>query len=190
MGSLLKTKVVSIFLLIVVSSFPFLSRAAEKSFYFGFKTNSINKMGFYLNSVNPDSVGWYSSVGFSTPSVPDSQVVDISQYAAEVAFNDQYKGPAENIVGLNFGITKKIYEELYLIGALAFTMRSQFRKYYDNLGILGDRGNYAIKTGSSTETGLEVGLQYNLTKFEPPPAVSITYETTLQVVSFGIGFGF
>ena len=112
--------------------------------------------------------------------------VKISRYIAEEVFRDYFDGETSSVTIVDIGIMPKYLNILYI--GMGIALKNRWRNYYDNMRILGNRGEYFIDEGQKVwihlTGGILIGLEHSLLKFkfglEGPP----------MGATLGIGIGF
>jgi hypothetical protein len=131
-----------------------------------------------------------SKLGFSidfqlngnSPSA-DEYMSNVSWQAAQNTYQDQKTGEMLENIGINIGINYTIFKNFSLIGGVAYINRNTYWKYFDNLYILGNSGNYVVDYSTEEFYGINYGAIYEINNFY----IKAT-NSTLNVMSFSVGY--
>lgn len=131
-----------------------------------------NKLGFSIDF----------QLNGNSPSA-DEYMPNVSWQAAQNTYQDQKTGEMVENIGINIGMNYTIFKNFSLIGGVAYINRNTYWKYFDNLYILGNSGNYVVDYSTEEFYGINFGAIYEINNFY----IKAT-NSTLNVMSFSVGY--
>lgn len=131
-----------------------------------------NKLGFSIDF----------QLNGNSPSA-DEYMPNVSWQAAQNTYQDQKTGEMVENIGINIGMNYTIFKNFSLIGGVAYINRNTYWKYFDNLYILGNSGNYVVDYSTEEFYGINYGAIYEINNFY----IKAT-NSTLNVMSFSVGY--
>lgn len=131
-----------------------------------------NKLGFSIDF----------QLNGNSPST-DEYMPNVSWQAAQNTYQDQKTGEMVENIGINIGLNYTIFKNFSLIGGVAYINRNTYWKYFDNLYILGNSGNYVVDYSTEEFYGINYGAIYEINNFY----IKAT-NSTLNVMSFSVGY--
>jgi len=172
---------------------PLCARAEESGTHLGAGMSwsvQSNLVGIQVYGLNQEALSLYGDIKFSLKN-PQPRQENVSRYTAENVFGDTYQEDAHVVTSGCLGGTKMFYKAkdesaFYGFGGLGFSQDQYWRKYYDRLGILGNRGNYWIKDGETSGLNFQAGAILSKENY----TITIGLDTLPSSLFVGVGYLF
>ena len=158
-------------------------------YIFGYVANIPEQLlGFSFTKTSPKKIGFYLDLKCSLPMYvgADDFYDDISVNEAEYVLFDYLLDVDNSWFSVNAGLTKTLSKHVVFYCGFGFSTRNRYQQYEDELGILGDEGEYLIENKSKYKqeinafSGLIVTIGSGWT---------IQFGPESQPDGFSIGFG-
>lgn len=135
-------------------------------------------------------LGIYFDIGSTPRGIPSNQIYKFSKYTAEQVFQDRKTNRVETYVQMNIGPTIKVNENVTAFGAIGYVSKTEYQGYYDEFGILGDRGRYYLEDKSETGANCSVGLMLLPLPEKNSFHIHVALNSYFRSTTIGLGLGF